>query len=209
VTQLLFGPNGRLREDDRVLAFVVADEREQALGRLVAGAVEHVIVTPGDAADWRFDLLDDDGRRTGGFRPFRLRRGGRLRLGELSVSLQGHSWSNDRWAFAVPGGQRVEATVKSPYERCLAGVAGVEIALELDAPADAVAQSAQALVLALGCWLIAQWHAVAPGDHMLTSTGAGGELAGAIESPRAEGSLGAKRNRRSSQRIDPRRLGWR
>jgi hypothetical protein len=175
------------------LAFVSADARADALGRLVADDVEHAIVAPAESVNWRFDLLGDDGRRTGGFRPFRLRRGGRLHTGELSVVLQGHSWSNDRWSFATADGHRVEATVVSSGERRRGGGGGaagggeVEIALETAAPTGAVPPSAHALVLAFGCWLIAQWHAVSPGDHMLTSTGAGGELASALGSPRSGG----------------------
>lgn len=181
--RLRFGPDGRLCADGRVLAFVATDERADAHGRLVANDVEHAIVSPAESAAWRFDLLDGDGRPTGGFRPFRLRRGGRLRSGELSIVLQGHSWSNDRWSFATPDGQRVEATVESSAGAHSAGSGDVEITLEADAAADAVPLSAQALVLAFGCWLIAQWHAIAPGDHMLTSTGAGGELASSLGTP--------------------------
>jgi hypothetical protein len=181
--RLRFGADGRLCADGRVLAFVAAGERADVLGRLVANDVEHTIVAPSKSAAWRFDLLDDDGRRTGGFRPFRLRRGGRLRSGELSIVLQGHSWSNDRWSFATPDGSRVEATVEGPGGSRAAGTGDVEITLEADAAAGLVPLSAQALVLAFGCWLIAQWHTIAPGDHMLTSTGAGGELAGSLGSP--------------------------
>lgn len=161
-----------------MLAFVAADSRAEAVGRLVADDLEQTIVAPAERGDWRCDLLDEDGRRAGGFRPFRLRRGGRLRSGELSVSLLGHSWSHDRWAFASAGGQRVEATVECAERIDVSGSAGVAIVLDPIEPADSAMVSAQALVLAFGCWLIAQWHAVAPGDHMLTSTGTGGELAG-------------------------------
>jgi hypothetical protein len=176
---MLFDADYKLREEQRVLAFVAADNRAEAVGRLVADDLEQTIVAPSDRGDWRCDLLDDEGRRAGGFRPFRLRRGGRLRSGELSVSLLGHSWSHDRWSFATAGGQRIEATVECAEGVDVSGSAGVAIVLDQIEPADAPTLSVQALVLAFGCWLIAQWHAVAPGDHMLTSTGTGGELAGA------------------------------
>ncbi|HWF31506.1 MAG TPA: hypothetical protein VG188_03000 [Solirubrobacteraceae bacterium] len=177
---LLFGADGRLRAEDRVLAFVVADRRAGALGRLVAEDLEVAIVTAAGAPGWRFDLLDESGRRAGEFRPFRLRRGGRLRAGELTLALQGNSWSHDRWSFATREGDRVEATVKCRGERPVAGSTDLEIALESSPRAAARAQSAHPLALAFGCWLIARWHALAPGDHMLTSEGPAEELASAL-----------------------------
>jgi hypothetical protein len=181
MTRLLFGPDGRLCDEQRVLAFVARDERGEALGKLVSADVERAIVTHAEPADWRFDLIDDGGRRTGGFRPFRLRRGGRLRSEELSVALHGYSWSHDRWSFATSDGQRVEATAESVGDRGRTGPSDVEIVLEDVESSGASRLSAHALVLTFGCWLIAQWHAIAPGDHMLTSTGAGGELSTAVE----------------------------
>jgi hypothetical protein len=180
VTRLLFGPDGTLRDEQRVLAFVACDERAKALGKLVSDDVERAIVTHAEPPDWRFDLLDEGGRRTGGFRPYRLRRGGRMRSGELSAALNGYSWSHDRWSFAISDGHRVEATAESLDKRERPGAAKVEIVLEDLEPPGAPRLSAHALVLAFGCWLIAQWHTVAPGDHMLTSTGAGGELSTAL-----------------------------
>jgi hypothetical protein len=192
MTRLLFGPDGRLRDEQRVLAFVVRDERAEALGKLVGDEGERAIVTHPGRADWRLDLLDDGGRRTGGFRPFRLRRGGRLRSGELSVTLHGYSWSHDRWSFATSDGHRVEATAESLSKRAGPGPADVEIVLEDVEPSGALHSSAgaHALVLAFGCWLIAQWHTIAPGDHMLTSTGAGGELSTAV-GPSSSGGIAA------------------
>jgi len=191
MTRLLFGPDGRLRDEQRVLAFVARDERAKALGKLVSDDVERAIVTHAEPADWRFDLLDDGGRRTGGFRPFRLRRGGRLRSGELSVTLHGYSWSHDRWSFATSDGHRVEATAESLGKRGGPGPDEVEIVLEDAEPSGALHLSAHALVLAFGCWLIAQWHTIAPGDHMLTSTGAGGELSTAL-GPSSSGGIAAQ-----------------
>jgi hypothetical protein len=179
VTRLLFDADGRLCEEQRVLAFVTADGSTHGAGRLVADEVEQTILAPAEQGDWHCDLLDDEGRRAGGFRPFRLRRGGRLCSGELSASLLGHSWSHDRWSFATADGQRVEATVECAQRGGVAPSGGVSIVLDPIEPADSQALSAQALVLAFGCWLIAQWHTLAPGDHMLTSTGVGGELASA------------------------------
>jgi hypothetical protein len=194
VTRLLFGPDGRLRDEQRVLAFVAPDERAEALGKLVSDDVERAIVTHPGRADWRFDLLDGDGRRTGGFRPFRLRRGGRLRSGELTVALHGYSWSHDRWAFATSDGHRVEATAESLPKRGRVGPSDVEIVLEDVEPSGASRLSAHALVLAFGCWLIAQWHTIAPGDHMLTSTGAGGELSTAVGPSAGGGNAAPKSN---------------
>ena len=193
MTRLLFGPDGRLRDEQRVLAFVERDERAEALGKLVSDDVERAIVTHPGRADWRFDLLDDDGRRTGGFRPFRLRRGGRLRSGELTVALHGYSWSHDRWSFATSDGHRVEATAESFRTRGSSGPCDVEIVLEDVEPSGTSRLSAHALVLAFGCWLIAQWHTIAPGDHMLTSTGAGGELSTAL-APASSGGIAAQKS---------------
>jgi hypothetical protein len=194
VTRLLFGPDGRLRDEQRVLAFVARDERAEALGKLVSDDVERAIVTHPGRADWRFDLLDDDGRQTGGFRPFRLRRGGRLRSGELTVALHGYSWSHDRWSFATSDGHRVEARAESLPKRGRVGPSDVEIVLEDVEPSGASRLSAHALVLAFGCWLIAQWHTIAPGDHMLTSTGAGGELSTAVGTSAGGGNAAPKSN---------------
>jgi hypothetical protein len=187
MTRLLFGPDGRLRDGKRTLAFVAADERADALGRLVADDLEAAIVTPAGAAGWRFDLLDARGRRIGSFRPFRLRRGGRLRSGELTVALQGDSWSHDRWSFATRDGNRVEATVGGSGERRATGSGEFEIALKSGQLDAAQPQSADALTLAFGCWLIAQWHAIAPDDHMLTSEGPADELASTLRPLRSGG----------------------
>jgi hypothetical protein len=194
VKRLLFGHDGRLRDEQRVLASVAADARADAVCRIVADDLEAAIVTSAEPADWRFDLLDERGRRTGGFRPFRLRRGGRLRSGELSVALQGYSWSHDRWSFATPDGRCVEATVEHPGKGLPTGSANVEIVLEPCGPVGAAPLLAHALVLAFGCWLIAQWHVLAPGDHMLTSTGAGGELPSALGPSRGGGISPLKAN---------------
>jgi hypothetical protein len=194
VTRLLFDADCKLREEQRVLAFVATDSRAEAVGRLVADDLEQTIVAPGERGDWRCDLLDDEGRRAGGFRPFRLRRGGRLRSGEQSVSLLGHSWSHDRWSFATPGGQRVEATVECAEPGLASAPAGVAIVLDPIEPADWPTLSPQALVLAFGCWLITQWHTLAPGDHMLTSTGTSGGLAGALESAQRGGIAQSEAN---------------
>jgi hypothetical protein len=184
MTRLLFGPDGRLRDGKRTLAFVAADERADALGKLVADDVEAAIVTPAGAAGWRFDLLDERGQRIGGFRPFRLRRGGRLRSGELTVALQGDSGSHARWSFATRDGDCVEATVGGPGERTATGSGEFEIALRSGRPD---VESEHALTLAFGCWLIAQWHAIAPGDHMLTSEGPADELASTLRPLRSGG----------------------
>jgi hypothetical protein len=194
VTYLLFGPDGRLREQDRVVAAIAPDAGPDAVGRLVAEDIECVIVKRAGRADWRCDLLDEAGRRTGGFEPFRLRRGGRLRAGATRISLQGHSWSHDRWSFATPDGRRIEATVAPSTDARKAPSAGLEITLEAGTEAAATPLCAHAHVLAFGCWLIAQWHAVAPGDHMLTSTGAGGELASALGTSTRGGIVDSEAN---------------
>lgn len=194
MSYLLFGPDGRLREQDRVVAAIAPDAGGEAVGRLVAEDIECAIVKRAGRADWRCDLLDDAGRRTGGFEPFRLRRGGRLRAGATRISLQGHSWSHDRWSFATPDGRRIEATVGPSTDTREAPAAGLEITLEAGGGAAATPLCAHAHVLAFGCWLIAQWHAVAPGDHMLTSTGAGGELASVLGSSTRGGIADAGAN---------------
>ena len=194
MTYLLFGADGRLREQDRVVAAIAPDAGTDAVGRLVAEDIECAIVKHAGRADWRCDLVDEAGRRTGGFEPFRLRRGGRLRAGATRISLQGHSWSHDRWSFATPDGRRIEATVGPSADARETPAAGLEIALELDAEATAAPLGAHAHVLAFGCWLIAQWHVVAPGDHMLTSTGAGGELASALGSSTRGGITDSEAN---------------
>jgi hypothetical protein len=190
---LRFGADGRLRAEGHVLASVVPDRRADMLGRLVANDVEATISTPAATAGWRFDLLDDGGLRTGEFRPFRLRRGGRLRAGELTVTLQGDSWSHDRWSFAMRDGDRVEATVERSDERGSIGPEGFEISLESGQPGAAQLRSAHALVFAFGCWLIAQWHALAPGDHMLTSEAPADELASALR-PVGSGGIAARKS---------------
>jgi hypothetical protein len=194
VTYLLFGADGRLREQDRVVAAIAPDAGGATVGRLVAEDIECAIVKRAGRADWRCDLIDEAGQRTGGFEPFRLRRGGRLRAGETRISLQGHSWSHDRWSFATPDGRCIEATVGPSIERCEVPAGGFEIALDAGGAAAAAPLSVHAHVLAFGCWLIAQWHTVAPGDHMLTSTGAGGELASTPESATRGGIAGSKAN---------------
>jgi hypothetical protein len=194
VTFLLFGPDGRLREQSRVVAAIAPDAGPDAVGRLVAEDIECTIVKRAGRADWRCDLLDEAGRRAGGFEPFRLRRGGRLHAGATRISLQGHSWSHDRWSFATPDGSRIEATVGPSADTREVLDAGLEIALEAGGEAPAAPLSAHAHVLAFGCWLIAQWHAGAPGDHMLTSAGAGGELAGALGSATRGGIADSEAN---------------
>ncbi|HEY1450444.1 MAG TPA: hypothetical protein VGF47_05775, partial [Solirubrobacteraceae bacterium] len=78
MTLLKFTADGQLTSNARSLSRV-SEAEDAASVRLLAGEAVHEIV-PCASSSWAFDLREDDGSSGGGFRPFRLRRGGRLRV---------------------------------------------------------------------------------------------------------------------------------
>ena len=201
VTRLLFTADGQLREqargsEPRILSHVV--EGSGGMGaRLVAGDDEYEIVPFGQGG-WGFELRDGDGARSGGFQPFRLRRGGRLRVREVGVSLHGRPWAHEGWALSLPDGRRVEATVANTDEVTSSGdgrTAGVTGAHADDAgPFVVLLEAAASLqllalaeVLALGSWLIVRWHAAPAADHVLASAATGTGFARASVKPPSAG----------------------
>jgi hypothetical protein len=181
MTRLLFTIDGQLREqtraaEPRVLPRI-AEDRDGASARLVAGDAEHRIV-PFAPTGWGFALRDHDDVLSGGFQPFRLRRGGRLRVGAVGMSLHGRPWSHEGWVFSTPDGRRVEATVTAASEQSspVEGEAnangarparGFAVVLEATEPLEQLLTFAE--VLTIGCWLIALWHRTPPLDHVLVS----------------------------------------
>jgi len=201
MTRLLFTVDGQLREqargsEPRVLSHVV--EGPGGMGaRLVAGDDEYEIV-PFAQGGWGFELRDGDGARSGGFQPFRLRRGGRLRVREVGVSLHGRPWAHEGWALSLPDGRRVEATV-TPMDEVTSNGDGTTADVATAAHADvgsfvvvleAVASLqllALAEVLALGSWLIARWHVTPAVDHVLASAATGTGFASSSARPAPAG----------------------
>jgi hypothetical protein len=199
MTELLFTADGLLREhalgaSPRILARVV----EEPGGRLRLLAAEHEYeIVPSSQSGWALELREARGEPSGGFQPFRLRCGGRLRVGEVGMSLHGRPWSHEGWAFSLPDGRRVEATVANlagitrngdgaaaPAEGATQarGVIGVTKADQT--PFVVVLEAAASLqvlalaeILALGSWLIARWHSTPTADHVLASAGEGTDLA--------------------------------
>lgn len=188
---LVFTSGGELREQTRdaqppqVIARIVEDPG--GLGaRLLCGASEHEVLTTTGAA-WGFELRDRERRPCGGFEPFRLRRGGRLRMGEAYAALHGRPWSHEGWVLSAPDGSRVDATVTASQDGSsrtprtgISVDASAAFAVVLD-PVGRAASAASLPVapelLALGCWLIARWHRAPVGDHVLVA-GAAGARAG-------------------------------
>jgi hypothetical protein len=191
MTRLLFTADGQLREptrgsEPRVLSHVIEGPSGTS-ARLLAGEHEYEIV-PLAKSGWGFELRNGDGACSGGFQPFRLRRGGRLRVREVELSLHGRPWAHEGWAFSLPDGRRVEATVTPTDEVASNGdgaTAEVATAAQVDAgPFVVVLEAVASLellelvdVLALGSWLIARWQLVPAADHVLGSTAAGTGLA--------------------------------
>jgi hypothetical protein len=161
--------------------------------RLLAGDDAYEIV-PFAQGGWGFELRDDDGARSGGFQPFRLRRGGRLRVREVGVSLHGRPWAHEGWAFSLPDGRRVEATV-TPIDEGASNGDGATADAAADAGSFVVALEAAASLellaltelLALGSWLIARWHVSPAADHVLASAATGTGLARASSKPPSAG----------------------
>jgi hypothetical protein len=208
MAKLLFTAEGLLREqgrgaEPRVLSHVV--EGPGGTGaRLLAGEREYKIV-PLAQSGWGFELHDGNGARNGGFQPFRLRRGGRLRVREVGMSLHGRPWSHEGWAFSLPDGRKVEATV-TPTDDVTSNGDGTtaDVAPAAHAPAgsfvvvlEAVASLellALAEVLALGSWLIARWHVAPALDHVLASAATGTGLASGSARPAPAGILAQTAN---------------
>lgn len=181
---LLFTTDGELHEqtrsaEPRVVARVL--EQGDARTRLLCGSTEHEIV-PSASRGPAFELHDLDGWPCGGFEPFRLRRGGRLRVREVAVALHGRPWSHEGWVLCTPDGSRVDATVTSAADGCWehartgASVdCSMPFAVVLD-PVGGVGPAEELPValelLALGCWLISRWHRRSPGDHVLATLAA-------------------------------------
>jgi hypothetical protein len=183
MTRLLFTADGRLREqapgaEPHVLSHVI--EGPGGTGaRLLTGEREYEIV-PSAQSGWGFELHDAHGVPSGGFQPFRLRRGGRLRVRDVGMSLHGRPWSHEGWAFSFPDGRRVEATV-TPTDQVTPngdGIADAAAAAEADAfvvvleAVPSIQLVALAEILALGSWLIARWHVTPAADHVLAASGA-------------------------------------
>jgi hypothetical protein len=198
--RLLFTADGLLREqapgaEPRVLAQVVAGPGDGL--RLLAEEYDYEIV-PFAQGGWGLELRDRQGARSGGFEPFRLRCGGRLRVRDVGTLLHGSPWSHEGWAFSLPDGRRVEATVGNTVEFASNGD-GTAAHAAVAAPAgagsfvvvlEAVASLrlvALAEVLALGSWLIACWHSTPAADHVLASATAGTGLAGSSVRPAPAG----------------------
>jgi len=191
MTKLLFTADGLLREqapgaEPCVLSHVV--EGPGGTGaRLLAGEREYEIV-PLAKSGWGFELRDGDGACSGGFQPFRLRRGGRLRVREVGLSLHGRPWAHEGWAFSLPDGRGVEATVTkmgevtsngdgtAPDAASTAPAEAGSLVVVLEAVAS-LELLALAEVLALGSWLIARWQLAPAADHVLGSAAAGTGLA--------------------------------
>jgi hypothetical protein len=201
MTKLLFTADGLLREqtpgaEPRVLSHVVEGPNGEGT-RLLAGEQEYEIV-PLAQSGWGFELRDGQGASSGGFQPFRLRSGGRLRVREVGMSLHGRPWSHEGWAFSLPDGRRVDATVRNTGEVTSNGD-GAAAEAATPAPADAgsfvvvleAVASLQLLalaeVLALGSWLIARWHLTPAADHVLASAAAGTGFASSSAKPAPAG----------------------
>jgi hypothetical protein len=170
MTCLLFTADGRLSAEKRSLSRV-AEAHDEISAPLLTGQRRCEIV-PCEPGSWAFDLRGDDGSSAGGFRPYRLRRGGRLRVGATAVSLHGRPSSHEGWLFTTLDGRRVEATVASDSsavvgESVLAGEPGLAVKMRTEEPLHALLALAD--VLALGCWLIVRLHSAPSTDHMLSS----------------------------------------
>jgi hypothetical protein len=206
MTKLLFTADGLLREqapgaEPRALSQVVEGPGGGG-ARLLAGEHEYEIV-PLAQSGWGFELRDGGGAHSGGFQPFRLRCGGRLRVREVGMSLHGRPWSHEGWAFSLPDGRRVDATVRNTVEVTSNGDGTAAADAATDAPADAASfvvgleavgsfqLLALAEVLALGSWLIALWHLTPAADHVLASATAGRGLASSSAKP-APAGIGAQ-----------------
>jgi hypothetical protein len=185
MTTLLFTAEGGLHADrhDRRLpehaglleyATPTAVESRDGRMRLLAGEAEYEIVPLGPSG-WAFELRDESGSCSGGFRPFRLRRGGRLRVGEVGLALHGQPWSHEEWQFSTYDGRSLAATAPPPPRNAAADSAtGADVALEMkpvESPADLLE------VLALGCWLISRWRSLPTVDHLLCSAASAGGIA--------------------------------
>lgn len=206
--RLSFTADGQLREqarggEPRVLSRVV-EEPDGAGARLITGEDEHEIV-PFAHAGGGFELRDGEGFLSGGFQPFRLRRGGRLRVREIGVSLHGRPWAHEGWALSLPDGRRVEATVtalgaegelgkqQAPAHELRNGNGAADgtarngafvVLLEAVGSLELLALTE---VLALGGWLIARWHVAPATDHVLASAAAGTGLARVSAKPASAG----------------------
>jgi hypothetical protein len=182
MTKLLFTAEGRLREqrrgggaarEDGALGarFVQPGEGGASARLVLSGGREHEILPTGGSG-WGFELRDADGLRSGGFQPFRLRRGGRLRVGEASLLLHGQPSRQDEWLFSTYDGHRLAATVPGAIRGRPDATAGVEVALETGESIEALPE-ALLDVMALGCWQIARWRSAPVVDHLLSSAPTG------------------------------------
>jgi hypothetical protein len=200
MTKLLFTADGLLREqtpgaEPRVLSQVVEEPAGRV--RLLAGEHQYEIV-PLAQTGWGFELRNSQGAPSGGFQPFRLRCGGHLHVRGIGMSLHGRPWSHEGWAFSLPDGRRVEATVMNTGEVTSNGD-GASTDAATAAPADAASfvvvleatASLQLLalaeVLALGSWLIGRWHVSPAADHVLASVGADTGVASSSATPAPAG----------------------
>jgi hypothetical protein len=176
MARLVFTTDGLIcepasRAAPRVLSRVI--ERRDGTARLLARGVEHEI-SPFASPGCPFELRDGDGRRSGGFEPFRLRRGGRLSVGEVALSLCSRPWSHEGWRFSTPQGSDIAATVAvteldaaSNRDDTRGRRAAIRPLVALESSDSLAEPPALASALALGCWLIVRWHSDPVPDHVL------------------------------------------
>ncbi|HEX3909821.1 MAG TPA: hypothetical protein VHW67_03840 [Solirubrobacteraceae bacterium] len=163
------------RERSGMLTPVRTIELDDGATRFLAAGEQHEIVPLGGSG-WAFELRDRNGDCSGGYQPFRLRRGGRLRVQGAGLALHGQPWSHEEWQFSTYDGRRLAATLPTrPDERAATGAAaGANVALEL----QAIEASSELLdTLALGCWLISRWRSLPTVDHLLCSSASAGAIA--------------------------------
>jgi hypothetical protein len=147
MSQRLLFTGDRLLDGDHELA------RVDAHAHVVSGEREYAIIRR-NRRGWDYEVVDQQsGRTTCEFRPFRVRRGGRLLCGGTTVLLRGKPLRPRLWTFTTESGACVRATsggipwadYSTPFP----------VILETEDSIGAIPGAV--ITLLFGCWLIEQW----------------------------------------------------
>jgi hypothetical protein len=162
-TTLVFGTDGRLLHGEALLAQV--EEAAPPASALILTGERAFQIVRRRRGGWHFDLVEAEGGRRVAceYRPYLLRRGGRLNAGATGLALRPRRPGSNIWKLAGPGAAPIAIAAQrgaaSAVQGALAAAqlpARARLLLTMDTDTDTGAVPAEALAFA--CWLVVQWE---------------------------------------------------
>lgn len=151
----IYGSDGELRCEAAVIGRVEAGG-EGAFAHMVVGDRAFDIV---QRSGWHFVVLAaPSGTPICECVPFRMRRGGRLRIGNSETRLRAILLPFRRWRFDSDHGKPLVAVVARGEAQSQSGTRPIAVRMRAE---EWMRHNANApLLLTFGCWLITQWESV-------------------------------------------------